>query len=233
MGSDEIAFVGELARLDLQRDKRAGVPEVVFGAGKTLDQIEAIVVRICEARGRAMVSRLEPGWLAALRERVAAGLVVDGFASETLAVVHRPEASIRQPKGLIGVLAAGTSDIPVAEEARVMALEMGCGVIHHYDVGVAGLHRLVDPLQELIDRKAAAVVAVAGMEGALPTLIKGLLPVPVIGVPTSVGYGMARQGEAALMAMLNSCSLGLTVVNIDNGVGAGAAAALIARASGD
>ena len=117
MGSDDIAFVGELARLDLQRDKRAGVPEVVYGAGKTLDQIEAIVVRICEARGRAMVSRLEPGWLAALRERVAAGLVVDGFASETLAVVHRPEASIREPKGLIGVLAAGTSDIPVVEEA--------------------------------------------------------------------------------------------------------------------
>jgi hypothetical protein len=131
--------------------------------------------------------------------------------------------------GVIAVLAAGTSDLPVAEEARVTAETMGCRVLAFYDVGVAGIHRLVSPLEMIHKEEASAVVAVAGMEGALPTVVRGLVAVPVIGVPTSVGYGYGGKGEAALMTMLQSCAPGLTVVNIDNGFGAGATAALIAN----
>ena len=131
--------------------------------------------------------------------------------------------------GVIAVLAAGTSDIPVAEEARVTAETMGCKVLTFYDVGVAGIHRLVAPLEMIHKEEVSAVVAVAGMEGALPTVVRGLVAVPVIGVPTSVGYGYGGKGEGALMTMLQSCAPGLTVVNIDNGFGAGATAALIAN----
>jgi hypothetical protein len=145
-----------------------------------------------------------------------------------LAVVSQPESKIVPTGGVIGLLSAGTSDMPIAEEARVSAEEMGCEVISHYDVGVAGLHRLVEPLKEFEERDVPVIVAVAGMDGALPTLAKSLTRVPVIGVPTSVGYGLGQPGEAALMTMLHSCVPGLTVVNIDNGFGAGATAALIA-----
>lgn len=226
---DRLEFVSDLARLDLDRRARSGIPEVIFGQGKSLERLVAICRRMAETQGRALVSRLTPAVLATLRERLAGELLVEGYADDQLAVVARPGADRPGGGGCIAVLAAGTSDIPVAEEARVMALEMGCTVIHHYDVGIAGLHRLVDPLRELVQADVAAIVAVAGMEGALPTLVKGLVPMPVIGVPTSVGYGLGRPGEPALMTMLSSCALGLTVVNIDNGIGGGATAALIAN----
>ncbi len=131
--------------------------------------------------------------------------------------------------GTIAILAAGTSDIPVAEEARVTAEVMGCEVLAHYDVGIAGIHRLLDPLREVVAKDVSALVVVAGMEGTLPSVVRGLVTVPVIGVPTSTGYGYGGQGQAALMTMLQSCAPGLTVVNIDNGFGAGATAALIAH----
>jgi hypothetical protein len=127
------------------------------------------------------------------------------------------------------VLAAGTSDIPAAEEAKVTAEVMGCQVLAYYDVGIAGIHRLMEPLRETLVQDVSAIVVVAGMEGALPSVVRGLVPVPVIGVPTSTGYGYGGKGEAALMTMLQSCAPGLTVVNIDNGFGAGATAALIAN----
>lgn len=226
---DRLEFVSDLARLDLDRRARSGIPEVIFGQGKSSAQLLAICRRLVEKNGRAVVSRLNAERVAVLRGQLGPGIVLDSYAEGHVVVVARPDAPRPQGGGVVAVLAAGTSDIPVAEEARVMALEMGCEVIHHYDVGVAGLHRLVDPLRELVQRDVAAVVAVAGMEGALPTMVKGLLPMPVIGVPTSVGYGLGQPGEAALMTMLSSCALGLTVVNIDNGIGGGATAALIAN----
>lgn len=219
----------QLARLDLDRRERTGIPEIIFGTGKAVDHIVAIARRMASERGRAIVSRIAPEVLQQLRVALEPELAVEGHELARMAVVRRPEAAPAEGGGIIGVLAAGTADLPVAEEARVMASEMGCEVVHHYDVGVAGVHRLVEPLRELIARDVAAVVVVAGMEGALPTLVKGLVPVPVIGVPTSVGYGFGRPGEAALMTMLHSCSPGLTVVNVDNGLGAGATAALIAN----
>jgi NCAIR mutase (PurE)-related protein len=137
---------------------------------------------------------------------------------------HEPEA-----RGCVGLLTAGTSDIPVAEEAALVMEHMGCRVIRGYDVGVAGIHRLLKPLSDIIEADADAVVVVAGMEGALPSVVAGLVDIPVIGVPTSTGYGLGGDGTAALCSMLQSCSPGVVAVNIDNGVGAGAAAALIAR----
>ena len=131
-------------------------------------------------------------------------------------------------KGTIGIITAGTSDIPVAEEARIMAESMGVRCVLAYDIGVAGIHRMIEPMKNMISEDVSAIVVAAGMEGALPTVISSLSPVPVIGVPVSTGYGMGGKGEAALLSILQSCSMGLTAVNIDNGIGAGATAALIA-----
>ncbi|MBK8479583.1 MAG: nickel pincer cofactor biosynthesis protein LarB [Proteobacteria bacterium] len=219
----------QLARLDLDRRARSGIPEVIFAERKELEVLCAIAERMATACGRALLSRVEPGLQATLAQRLAPRFVVEVHAQARMVVVRRAEAAAPSGGGVIGLLAAGTADLPVAEEARVMAQEMGCEVLHHYDVGVAGLHRLVEPLRELLAREVAAVVVVAGMEGALPTVVKSLVPVPVIGVPTSVGYGFGRPGEAALMTMLHSCAPGLTVVNVDNGLGGGATAALIAN----
>jgi NCAIR mutase (PurE)-related protein len=146
-----------------------------------------------------------------------------------MVVVRRPDLAPPAPGGRVGVLTAGTSDIPRAEEAEVIAREMGCQVVSAYDVGVAGLHRLAEPLRQFKERRVDVVVVAAGMDGALPSVVAGLVDVPVIGLPTSIGYGLGGRGVAALLSMLQTCAPGLTVVNIDNGIGAGATAALIAN----
>ncbi|MDP9351573.1 MAG: nickel pincer cofactor biosynthesis protein LarB, partial [Chloroflexota bacterium] len=143
--------------------------------------------------------------------------------------IEDPTRSVKLSGGRVGVLSAGSSDIPYAEEASVVAMQMGCTVRHIYDVGVAGLHRLFPPLRGLLQEGVDVIVVAAGMDGALPAVVSGLVDVPVIGLPTSTGYGAGGAGLAALLTMLQSCSPGLAVVNIDNGVGAGAMAALIAN----
>jgi len=228
--ADEEGAIPDLARLDLHRQGRAGIPEAVLAEGKSLQQVVTIAVRMAQAVGRALITRLPSGWGDQLRAQLGPELGVDLYGEGRLAVVSRPGHRPAHSGGVVGLLAAGSADIPVAEEARVTAQEMGCEVRHFYDVGVAGIHRLVEPLETLRgDERLGAVIVVAGMEGALPTVVKGLLPLPVIGVPTSVGYGYGGGGTAALMSMLQSCSPGLTVVNIDNGFCAGATAALIAN----
>jgi NCAIR mutase (PurE)-related protein len=142
---------------------------------------------------------------------------------------HAPKYRPPEPGGCVGLLTAGTSDIPVAEEAALVISHMGCRIERGYDTGVAGVHRLLEPLKRMIESGADVLVVVAGMEGALPSVVAGLVDLPVIGVPTSTGYGLGGDGTAALYSILQSCSPGLVAVNIDNGVGAGAAAALIAR----
>lgn len=216
------------ARLDLARESRKGIPEVVLAEVKTDEQVLAIVRTFLERNGRAIVSRM--------REQTAERLAHEFRDwSVTLrplaraAVVHPRDYVTPRTGGRIGVLTAGTGDIPVAEEARLIAEEMGCDVTTLYDVGVAGIHRLFGPLHELLQHEVAALVVCAGMDGALPSVVAGLSPVPVIGVPTSIGYGAGGKGEAALLSMLQTCAPGLVVVNIDNGVGAGATAALIAN----
>jgi hypothetical protein len=204
------------ARVDLHRSLRHGVPEAVFCAGKTPEQVVAIVERLALHHDNVLATRTEPEVAAALR---ASGLPCRVHEAARLVVV-KPTA--REGLGLIVVVSAGTSDLPVAEEAAVTAEVMGNRVERLFDCGVAGLHRLVPHLDRL--NEANAIIAVAGMDGALPSVLGGLVDRPVIGVPTSVGYGASFGGVAALLTMLNSCAPGVSVVNIDNGYGAAAQA---------
>jgi NCAIR mutase (PurE)-related protein len=213
------------AKVDHHRALRRGFPEAVFGVGKTPEQIAAIVDRIAGRGQNVLVTRAT----AEVHRRVATSQPGARFHEAARCVtVERVEAP-RLPGG-VAVVSAGTSDLPVAEEAAVTAAFHGARVDRVFDVGVAGLHRLLDRAGTI--REARVVVVVAGMEGALPSVVGGLVEAPVIAVPTSVGYGASFQGLAALLAMLNSCASGVAVVNIDNGFGAGYLAAQILRVSG-
>ncbi|MBO0888017.1 nickel pincer cofactor biosynthesis protein LarB, partial [Candidatus Bathyarchaeota archaeon] len=177
----------------------------------------------------AIVSRANKKFLKRIRAERIPNTKITFFERSGMIVAKRASYKVRHTGGRIGLLTAGTSDIPVAEEARIIAREMGCETKEFYDVGVAGLHRLFSPLSELLRWDADVVVVVAGREGALPTVVAGLVDIPLIAVPTSRSYGFGDRGIAALAAMLQSCSLGLAVVNIDSGVGAGSIGALIAN----
>jgi NCAIR mutase (PurE)-related protein len=220
--------VGDYARLDVSRAARKGVPEVVYAQGKTTEQLTAVVRHFLDHADTVLCSRVSTEQAASL-ERISADIQFD--ERSRVAVVRRSGASQAPTRGVAGILAAGTGDLPAAGEAEAMGRTMGVGVVMAVDVGVAGLHRLAGPLDEMRAAGVGAIVVAAGMEGALPSVVAGLVDVPVIGLPTSTGYGMGGAGEAALLGMLQSCSPGLVVVNIDNGIGAGATAALIARRS--
>jgi pyridinium-3,5-biscarboxylic acid mononucleotide synthase len=210
------------AKVDHHRALRRGFPETIFGAGKTAEQVVAIVERITARGQRVLVTRTT----AEVHAKVAAVRPEARFheAARCITVEAGPTAAL---PGRIAVCAAGTSDMPVAEEAAVTADFHGATVERIYDVGVSGLHRLLDRTEAI--RRADVVIVAAGMEGALPSVVAGLVDSPVIAVPTSVGYGAAFHGLAALLAMLNSCASGVGVVNIDNGFGAGHLACLILR----
>lgn len=216
------------ARPDLTRETRKGAPEVILAEGKWPEAVLEIAARFLAASGRAIVSRVSPE----LRQRLAdefGACYLEEHRVSRMVVLRRPDWQPPIALGCVGVVTAGTSDVPVAEEAAIIAREMGCRVETAYDVGVAGLHRLVEPLQHFAAAEADVLVVAAGMDGALPSVVAGLVDVPVIGLPTSVGYGLGGKGLAALLSMLQTCSPGLVTVNIDNGIGAGIAAALIAR----
>jgi NCAIR mutase (PurE)-related protein len=222
-----VSAVGDFACLDLGRARRKGVPEVVFSQGKSADQLVAIVAAFLKHSPSALCSRVSAEQAKAVRD---AGLgAVDYDDRAGVLVARRPDYVPPEPRGVAGVLAAGTSDVAIAEEAAVVCREMGVTVHTAYDVGVAGVHRLGEPLERIISGGATVLVVAAGMEGALPSVVAGMVDVPVIGLPTSSGYGIGGKGEAAILGMLQSCSPGLVVVNVDNGVGAGVTAAMIAR----
>jgi len=210
------------ARLDHHRALRTGIPEVVFGQGKTPPQVAAIVDRFAAHGGRAIVTRISPEAVALVRSAHPDARYAELARMLTVGDFPQPPED-----PFVAVVAAGTSDLPVAEEAALTLELLGTRAERVYDVGVAGLHRLFAKL-DLI-RRAAAVIAVAGMEGALATVVGGLVACPVVAVPTSVGYGASFGGLAALLTMLNSCVPGVAVVNIDNGFGGGAFAHLVAR----
>ncbi len=215
-----VEMVGDFARLDNHRALRCGFPEVVFGQGKTPEQVVQIVRRLSEQNDRVMVTRVTPEMNAVVQPQIPE--MVYHPAARILALDKAPS---RVKKPGVFVLSAGTADIPVAEEAVLTADLMGNEVERLYDVGVAGIHRLLNQVERL--QQARVVVVVAGMDGALPSVVGGLVSVPVIAVPTSVGYGASFQGLAALLTMLNSCATGVAVVNIDNGFGAGVLASRI------
>lgn len=209
------------ASIDHHRALRQGFPEVVFGEGKTTEQVVEIATRIADRGDGLLVTRLAPEAALALATRIP-GIETNALARTAyLAAASAPPAG----RGTILVVTAGTSDLPVAEEAAVTAHAMGNRVERLTDVGVAGIHRLLSRRDELL--RAAVVIVVAGMDGALPSVVGGLVRAPVIAVPTSVGYGAAFHGLAALLTMLNSCAAGVTVVNIDNGFGAAVAASRV------
>lgn len=210
------------ARVDHARSSRQGFPEVVFGAGKTREQVVGIVERLIQHSPNVLVTHTDEGTFGEVRN-----IVTEAEWHETARLIRIRKDHTERGVGEIAVVTAGTSDIPVAEEAALTAEAMGNRVKRVWDVGVAGIHRVLSE-RSLLQRARVAIV-VAGMEGALPSVVGGLVSVPVIAVPTSVGYGASFGGVAALLGMLNSCASNVTVVNIDNGFGAGFVASLINR----
>jgi hypothetical protein len=213
---DDIGY----AKIDNHREIRTGYPEVIFCEGKTLEQIKGIVDKMKERKNNILATKADKN-------------IYEFLKKENNNIEYYPEAKIifiennpvEKSKNKILVITGGTSDIPVAEEAAITAEKMGNNVERLYDVGVAGLHRLLNNQQKLYD--ATVIIVVAGMEGALPSVVGGMVDIPVIAVPTSIGYGANFGGFVALLAMLNSCSSGISVVNIDNGFGAGYFASII------
>jgi len=210
----------DFAKIDHHRELRKGFPEIIYGLGKTDEQIMEISLEIVKKGSSLLVTRVEPSTYRQIRKAIPrASYNPQGK------IVFLKKAPPERGKGLIIVLTAGTSDIPVAEEAAVTCDMLGNDVERVYDAGVAGLHRLLGEYEKI--QKARVIITVAGMEGALPSVVAGLVAVPVIAVPTSVGYGASFKGLAAMLAMLNSCPGGVGVVNIDNGFGAAYLASLI------
>lgn len=220
MPYDDLGF----AKLDTHRPLRCGFSEVVYCPGKTPEQIAGIVARLAGGELPVILTKADANAFDAARTAAPAAVY-----HETARLVVVPGSAVSEPSGLVAVVTAGTTDIPVAEEAAITAETMGAEVVRLYDAGVAGSHRLLSNRDVFND--ATAVVAVAGMEGALPSLVGGLVACPVIAVPTSVGYGANFAGVTALLGMLTSCAPGVSVVNIDNGFGAGYIAATINRAT--
>jgi len=216
VGYDDLGF----AKVDVHRWERRGAPEIIFCEGKTADQVVEIAKALDRAGQNVFCTRVPPEMARSVKRRIK-GLKHNKVAR----TLFKENTPVRRKKGLVAVVCGGTSDIPVAEEAAVTAEVLGSPVARIYDVGVAGLHRLLAQSAKL--RKARVIVAVAGMEGALPSVVAGLVEAPVVAVPTSVGYGASFSGLAPLLSMLNTCSSGVAVVNIDNGFGAGYFAHLV------
>ena len=223
--SAPVADLG-FAQVDTHRALRKGFPEVIFGAGKTPEQVVKIAAKILEREQRVLVTRINAEHARALKRKFSRA--VHHKLARCVTLEKKP---LPKRPGSIAVVCAGTSDLPIAEEAAVTAEIMGNRVERIYDAGVAGLHRLWPHLEVILS--ANVLIVVAGMEGALPSVIGGLVSRPVIAVPTSIGYGASFGGMTALLAMLNSCASGVTVVNIDNGFGAGYAASQISALATD
>jgi NCAIR mutase (PurE)-related protein len=222
--SGEVHYLEEFAALDLGRVARKGVPEVVYAPGKTAAQVAKICASILEHSERVVVSGPDAEQESLLRETLS-GVPIRNAGRALVAGPRETPLT----GGRVVAISAGTSDLPVLEEAVAVAREMGVTVESFHDVGVAGIHRLATPLEEMRAFDPDCVIVAAGMEGALPSVISALVAVPVVGLPTSTGYGLGGDGTAAILGMLQSCSPGLSVVNVDNGVGAGVSAALVAN----
>jgi hypothetical protein len=224
-----IRIIDDKARLDLFRERRLKIPEVIFAEGKRPDEVSRFLIEMTSENNRAMATRVERETYLFIKKEVPPDFELSYYEIARMVVLAKEKSKPKEFGGKVGLISGGTSDLPIAEEARITAIEFGCRVLHAYDVGVAGVHRLFPPLQEMLKEDVDVMIVVAGMEGTLPTLVKSLIDIPVIAVPTSIGYGVGVGGKAALNTMLQSCAPGLAVVNIDNGFGAASVAALIAN----
>ena len=221
--------VANVAKLDVSRETRRGVPEIVLAEGKLTDDLLKICSRMIEKNGRVIVSRVDQSQFACLEDNFGDGHEIVRFPHARSVVIRKRGVFKTKSGGKVGIITAGTVDLAVAEEAMMIAEEMGCETLVEADAGVAGIHRIIEPLRRMIENDIDCLIVVAGREGALPTVVAGLVDLPLIAVPSSSGYGYGGHGEAALMAMLQACSLGLAVVNIDSGIAAGVVAAQIAN----
>ena len=223
-----IEEVEGFVKIDINRRKRRGIPEVVFAENKELIEIKKIAKKTLEKTNSVIISRIKKEDYPKIKifAKKLKVKIKTGKNSSTLLLFKKP---IKFQGGKIGIITAGTSDIGVAEESRLMCEAMNCKCITSYDVGIAGIQRIFPVLKEMVNGEVDCIIVAAGMEGALATLVSTLVDIPIIGIPTSVGYGYGEKGIAALASMLQSCSLGLSVVNIDNGIAAGGIAANIAN----
>jgi len=225
-----IEKIGDIAKLDVGREMRKGMPEIIFAENKEYKDVIKIALAAIRRNGQTVVSRIRKPELSRVANALKKnGLVVEVGMKSTTLLASDKSFGRKMIGAKVGIIAAGTSDIGVAEEARLVAKAMGCEAMVSYDVGIAGMHRLFPALKEMMAQNVGAIVVVAGMEGALASVVTSMVDTPVVGVPTSIGYGFGANGIAALASMLQSCTLGLAVVNIDNGVGAGAYAASVAK----
>lgn len=225
-----IAKIEDFAKLDVGRKLRRGIPEVIFAENKQLTEIKKILLTAINRSGSVLISRINKNDYEKILSFSKKNRIKTKLGKNTTSVLFFKN-TLQSSGGRVGILTAGTSDIGVAEEARLMCEAMGCTCISSYDVGIAGLHRVFPIMKKMIKEEVDAIIVVAGMEGALASIVSALIDIPVIGVPSSVGYGYGEKGIAALASMLQSCTLGLSVVNIDNGIGAGAIASNIANRS--
>ena len=223
-----IEKIGNIAQIDTGRRNRKGIPEIILAERKELLDLKKIIKKTLTKNNEVLISRIKQKDYTKILEFAKKNKYkIKNGKNTTALLIYKNK--IKKLGGRVGIIAAGTSDIGVGEEAKLVCESMNCDCICSYDVGIAGLHRIFPVLKQFIESEVDVIIVVAGMEGALASIVSSIADVPVIGVPTSIGYGYGEKGVAALASMLQSCSLGLTVVNIDNGVGAGAAAANIAN----
>ncbi|KKM15578.1 hypothetical protein LCGC14_1694640 [marine sediment metagenome] len=223
--------IGELAKLDIFRKTRTGIPEVIFAQNKDPQILMDIISGFLKNKKFAIISRFTEEQKNLISENLGnnADYIIEINSLGKIIVIKEKSFKFNKKGGVVGIITAGSSDIPVATEANVIAEVMGSKVITSFDVGISGIHRIFEPLSNMIKKGVHVIIVCAGMEGTLPGVVAALVDVPVIGVPISSGYGIGEKGKGALITMLQSCSPGLLVVNIDNGFGAGASAALIAN----
>jgi NCAIR mutase (PurE)-related protein len=226
-----IEEVGDFAKLDVFRKKRTGIPEVIFAQNKDPQMLIDIVSGFLKKQNYAIISRYNKEQKDIIFEKFSNNkdLVIEVNDLGKILIIKTKTHNFAKKGGIVGIITAGSSDIPVAVEAEIIVKAMGCETISSYDIGIAGIHRIFSPLSSMIKKGVHVIIVCAGMEGTLPGVIAALVDVPVIGVPISSGYGIGEKGKGALTTMLQSCSPGLLVVNIDNGFGAGASAAIIAN----
>ena len=220
--SDNILEVDDIAKFDIKRNERTGFPEAVFSPSKDYDDLISIIKNFLKSSDEDLIiTKLSPERYEKIIEELGKNSYIFDYNTRARILVIRKEEVKKNSAAKIGIITAGTSDINIAEEARVIVEEGGCEAITSYDIGVAGIHRLFPQIAYMTKEGVRAFIVCAGMEGALPSVVAGLVDVPVIAVPTSVGYGVGEGGRVALDAMLQSCAPGIAVVNIDNGFGAG------------
>lgn len=220
--------VNEKLKLDVSRELRREIPEIILAEYKDEETLREAIVKMVRKTGRAIISRLQEKHHKVINQLGKKYLVLKS-SSNRVAIVREENLKPMKTGGKVGIIAAGTADIPLADEVRIIVEEMGCKAVTIYDVGVAALHRTINAVKKVIEEDVDVIVAIAGMEGALPSIISSLVNIPVIGLPSSRGYGLGGKGVAALLSMIQSCSPGLVTVNIDNSIGAAITAALIAN----